>query len=458
MELTRSLAEFVVQTTFADLPGEAVTQAKRAVLDTLGVMIAGSLEPCARIAASVVRDEGARPVATVVGQGFATSPRGAAFANGTAAHALDYDDVTESMRGHPSPPLLPALLAVGEERSASGRDLIEAFILGFEVQCRVGRGLGQSHYPHGWHATATLGVLGATAVAAKLAGLDTERMRMAFGIAASLAGGSRQNFGTMTKPLHPGNAAQSGVLAAQLAARGFTADAEILEAPLGFLNLFSPAQDARPERVLEHLGDPFEIVSPGIGVKKYPCCYNTHRALDAILALRQESGFEAAEVERITVTVPRGAASALIHPRPTTGLEGKFSMQYCMTAAALDGRMVLDTFRDEAVRRPEAQALLRRVDLVQAAEPAVDSVVYAEVAIARRNGATLRKRVDEARGAPAQPLSWEELEAKYRDCAGRVLDAEAIDHSLELIASLERLPSTQLLTEVVAGQPIAAAV
>ena len=458
MEITRILAEYVAQTGYADLPEEAVTQARRAVLDTLGVTLAGSAEPAARIAAEVVSAEGGKPAATVIGQGFAAPARSAALVNGTAAHALDFDDVTTSMRGHPSPPLLPALLAVGEETNAAGRDVIAAYVLGFEVQCKVGRGLGQSHYPHGWHATSTLGTLGAAAASAKLYGLDVDRTRLALGIATSLAGGSRQNFGTMTKPLHPGHAAACGILAAQLAARGFTADEAIVEAPLGFLNLFSPAKDARPELVLEQLGRPLDIVTPGIGVKKYPCCYNTHRALDAILELRDEHRFGADEVDRIVVTVPHGSVQALIHPRPTTGLEGKFSMHYCMAAAVLDGSPVLDTFLDAAVQRPQAQELLRRVDLVETPEPAPLDGGYADVAVALRGGATIRHRVDDPRGAPTRPLTWDELAAKYRDCAARVIGHAATEQSLAVIAELEQLAAVSELTRLVSGQRAAVGV
>ena len=456
MEITRKLATFAVETTYADLPNEAVTQAKRAILDTLGVAIAGSVEPCARIAAEVVQAEEGRPVASVIGQGFAAPARAAALVNGTAAHALDFDDVNESMRGHPSPPLLPALLAVGEETDASGRRLIEAFVLGFEAECKVGRGLGQSHYPHGWHATSTLGTLGAAVVAGKLYDLSIEQMVMAIGIASSLASGSRLNFGTMTKPLLPGAAASAGVLAAQLARRGFTADETILEAPLGFINLFSPARDARPERVLEALGAPFDIVSPGISVKKYPCCFNTHRALDATLALRDEHRIDALRVEGVVVTVPRGSVSAVIHHRPQTGLEGKFSMEYCLAAALLDGRVVLDTFVDSAVQRPEAQALLRRVSTEEVEAAPGDA--YADVALTLTDGSLLRRRVDQPCGGPSAPLTWDELAAKYRDCAERVIGADATDASLALIADLERLATTADLMRLLAGQPASVAV
>lgn len=465
MDITRKLATFAVETTYADLPDEVVTQAKRAILDTLGVAIAGSVEPCARIAAEVVQAEAGRPIATVIGHGFAAPARSAALVNGTAAHALDFDDVNESMRGHPSPPLLPALLAVGEETGASGRELITAFVLGFEVECKVGRGLGQSHYPHGWHATSTLGTLGAAVVAGKLYDLTVEQMMMAIGIAASLASGSRQNFGTMTKPLHPGAAASAGVLAAQLARRGYTADETILEAPLGFINLFSPAKDGKPEQVLEALGAPYDIVSPGISVKKYPCCFNTHRALDATLALRDANGITATQVERVVVTVPRGSVSAVIHHRPQTGLEGKFSMEYCLAAALLDGQMALDTFEDRAVQRPDAQALLRRVTVEEVDRLPDDrsgdasvTLGYAEVSVTLSDGSSARRRVDEPRGGPGEPLTWEELAAKYQDCAQRVIGADAADASLALIADLERLATTSELMRLVAGQPASVAV
>lgn len=452
MHVTRALTEYVLRTGYADFPVEAITAAKRAVLDTLGVMIAGSTEHCARIAAEVIRDEGGRPTATVVGQGFAASSRGAALVNGTAAHALDYDDVTTAMHGHPSPPLLPVLLAVGEETSASGQALIEAYVLGFELQCKVGRGLGASHYPHGWHATATLGALGATVAAGKLYGLDVSQLGMALGVATSLAGGTRQNFGSMTKPLHPGHAAQSGILAAQLARRGFSAAPAILEAPMGFLNLFSPDADATPERVPHRLGDPFEIVSPGISVKKYPCGYKIHVALDAILSLCEQHQIVADEVEQIAITVPRGETTPLIHPRPTSGLEGKFSLPYCMAAAVLDRRVLLDTFTESAVQRPEAQALLRRVHVTEAPEPvAEDRQPYADVTVSLRNGTTLRERRNGAHGSAEQPLSWDELAAKYRDCTVRVIGRERAEETLALVTDLERLPNTRDLSRLVAG-------
>lgn len=448
MQITEELARFVSETPAGSLPAAARETARRAILDTLGVMLVGSREDCARIVADVVRSEQSRPTSTVVGQGFRTSVRGAALANGVSAHALDYDDVNSVMTGHPSVPLLPAVLAVGEETGASGEDALAAFVLGFEVEAKLGRAMGRSHYARGFHATATLGALAAASAAARLYGLEADHLQMALGIAASLAGGLRQNFGTMTKPLHPGYAAQNGIVAAQLAARGFTADANILEGEIGYLNVFSPDRDAHPERITSDLGGQFEILESGVGVKQYPCCFGTHRALDATLDMRSEHGVQAGDVERVEVVIPRGAGEPLIHSRPVTGLQGKFSMEYCVAAAILDGKVGLDSFEDESVRRPAAQELLRKVETLNDASESAPAEGFADVTIYLNGGRLLKRRVDEPRGSARLPLRLDQLQAKYRDCAERVLGPQATQRSLELVLDLERLPSIAALTEV----------
>lgn len=452
MRVTEELAHFVA--TCADIPAEARVQAQRAVLDTTGVMLAGSLEECARIAAAVVHARGSRPVATVVGQGFRTSPDAAALANGVAAHALDYDDVNDAMTGHPSAPLVPALLAVAEEMHASGRALLDALVLGFEVEARLGRGMGPSHYSRGWHATATLGVLAAAAAAARLYGLGATQTGMALGIAVSLAGGSRQNFGTMTKPLHPGHAAQDGIVAAQLAGRGFTADATAIEAPLGYLSLFSPDGDADPQAVLAGLGQPFEILDSGLSVKLYPCCFATHRAIEAALGLLEAMPFDPGTVERIVVRQPRGSGVPLIHSRPSTGLEGKFSMEYCVAAAILDGRVDLASFEDTAVQRATAQRLLRSVKVETTADESKPAEGYADLEIDLAGGKRLYRRVDEPRGVPDLPLTLDQLVAKFRNCAQRVLSLDATERTLALLLELDRLDSIAPLTDLLSA-PVA---
>jgi 2-methylcitrate dehydratase PrpD len=446
MEMTKTLAEFVAEVHFEDFPPEIITVAKRGILDTLGVILAGSQEPCTGIVVDHCRAiEGARE-ATVLGVGLQTAAPLAALANGTAGHALDYDDVNEIMHGHPSVPLLPVIMALGEKLDLTGREAIMAFAVGVEVESKLGAVMGDPHYQIGWHATATMGIMGATLVAAKLLGLEPDGMRHALGIAASMASGSRQNFGTMTKPLHAGLAARNGLEAALLATKGFTADLNILESPLGFCHLFSPTGEI-PTHGLEKLGNPWELLSSGLSVKKYPCCFATHTALDATLGLVQEHGVRAEEVKEVAVRVRPGISSVLIHPRPQTGLEGKFSMQYCLAAAILDRKVSLASFADQAVLRPEAQQLLRRVQMLE--EPALHSF-NAQVTLDLQDGRSLTRQVDIPRGHPQFPLTWDELEEKFFDCASQALPEEKIHKSLELIRTLEET-SIRELARTLAG-------
>ena len=447
MGVTEKLAQFVTETNYASLPEDVVAAAKRAVLDTLAVTIAGCHEEASRTIAGYVRQLGTVGEAGVVASGFRAAASEAALANGTLAHALDYDDVSTSMLGHPSAPLLPAVFALAEKTRASGKDAIVAFVLGFEVECKLGSAIGAGHYARGWHATATLGTLGAAAACARLLRLDLAATRATLGIAASLAGGSRQNFGTMTKPLHAGIAARNGVLAASLAARGFTADASIIEAPLGFLHLFGVG-DHDAEKAVTSLGKPFDIVSPGVSVKLYPCCYATHRALDAALQLKKEASIEPGRIARVEVGVTRGTAIPLIHHRPQTGLEGKFSMEYCLAAALLDGRVGLASFSDEAVQRPEAQELLRRIEMVEEGlGPPI--VGPATVTVILDDGSQHSRHVETPQGDPKAPLTWEELVAKYKDCAASILPETATARSAEIIADLEAAPDVGELMGIV---------
>jgi 2-methylcitrate dehydratase PrpD len=454
MHVTEELAQFIAGC--SEVPAEARDAARRAFIDTIGVMLAGSREDCARIAGSVVRGRGSRPVSAVVGQGFRTSPEAAALVNGLAAHALDFDDVNSPMTGHPSVPLVPAILAVAEETGAGGRAALDAYVIGFEVEVKLGRAIGPSHYSHGWHATGTLGVIAAAAAAGRLYGLDGDRMRMAIGIAASMAGGMRQNFGTMTKPLHPGYAAQNGIVAAQLAAGGFTADASVLEAPIGYLSLFSPEGDA-DSAAISDLGRPFEILASGMSVKYFPCCYATHRAIEATLGILAEEPLSEPDIAEIAVRQPRGAGLPLIHSRPVTGLEGKFSMEYCVAAALLDGSVGLDSFEDAAVQREAVQRLLRRVDVRTTEEECRPAEGYAEVQIDLKSGRRLIQRLDDPSGSPDRPLTLDQLADKYRDCAKRILGREASDRALELIMKLDQLDSISTLTDILMAPAAVAA-
>lgn len=458
MNVSERLARFVAET--EDVPEEAIVQAKRALLDTLGVTLAGSREDSARTVADWLREQGGRGEATVLGQGFRAPAADTALANGTAAHALDFDDVSLPMRGHPSVPLLPAVLAVAEKEGMTGRDLLVGFVLGFEVETKLGRAIGEPHYALGWHATSTLGTLGATAACARLLRLDAERTLMALGIAASLAGGLQQNFGTMTKPLHAGWAARSGVVAAALAARGFTADRGAIEGergqtparPGGFLRAMSGGAevDLAP---LAALGEPYEITSSGFGVKLYPCCYAVHRSLDAALELRRRHCIDPDGIEAVRVEVSRGALLPLRTDPPATGLEGKFSLEYCLAAALVDGRVGLPSFTDEAVRRPAVRKLMSQVHAEEGTEAGAFPIGgYAELRILLRDGDEHSLRVDTPSGDPSRPLSWDELVGKFRHCTEGLLSAETTERAADLVSRLEESPDVSGLIEALTGQ------
>lgn len=447
MAITEQLAHLIAETTFAQLPAEAISQAKRALLDTIGVTLAGHSEEAGRIMTSMVQDAGGFQEAAILGTASYTSPALAALANGTLGHALDFDDVTFHMRGHPSVPVTPVVLALGEALGASGAEIVTAFILGVEVEAKLGKALSSAHARQGWHPTATLGTLGAAAAAANLLGLSALQTQMALGIAASKAGGLRQNFGTMTKPLHAGEAARHGIEAAQLAQRGFTADPHVLEARFGFLHVFAGAGEFVPERVLEYFGDPYEIVSPGIGVKPYPACRQTHRAIDAMLELVHTYHFNPDEVQEIVCTTSARMLDFLVHHQPQTGLAGKFSMEYCLAAALLHGRMGLPQFSDAAVQEPRVQALMQQVRLVHPDldQPDWDTPLPDIIAVTLRNGERFQQRVDVPKGDPALPLTWDELVSKFQDCAAVVLPSSQIHQAVQCLSTLEELPTLQPL-------------
>lgn len=449
MTLSSELAEFVAGTEFESLPPEAVTQAKRAILDTLGVALAGCREEGPAIVAEQARRTGGAQEAMVLGRPFRAPAAEAALVNGTSAHALDFDDVNFSMRGHPSAPLLPAVLATAETAGASGARLLLAFVLGVEVEAKLGRLMGGRHYALGWHPTSTLGPLGAAAACAKLLGLDEEGTQAALGIAASMASGVRANFGTMTKPLHVGLAARNGVQAATLAAAGFTASAEALDADDGFVSAFL-AEPPRDDRHLDGLGQPYDIVSPGLGQKLYPCCYATHRAIDAAIELA--TGVDTADIASVRIEVSRGTLMPLIERRPQTGLEGKFSLEYCAATALVDGAVHMSSFTDDAVRRPEVSRLLDATEVVEDQEPQSNPLAaWAELRLGVGDGSGRSLRVDVPKGDPRRPLTWEELAAKFRDCAAALLRPEEAAQVIETVERLDRLQDVRQLTAMLAG-------
>ena len=452
MGVTEQLAAFTVHTVYDDVPPQAYARAKDAILDGLGCALVGAPTSTGKIIVQYVRDRGGEARAGVIGGGFKTSAPLAALANGTMAHAVDFDDVNWNMSGHPTVPLLPAVLALGQEVHASGQEVLLAYTLGFEVETKIGLAVNPRHYALGWHATSTLGTLGAAAACAKLLHLDMPHTQRALGIAASTAAGLRQNFGTMTKPFHPGQAAMNGITAALLAQLGWTADSHILEAPYGFCQLYAGQGHHNLGHIVKRFGTPYELIASGVAIKQYPCCAFTHRALDAMLALVQQHKLTVEDVAAVECLVGRPTTEVLIHVCPQTGLEGKFSMQYCMAAALLDRRIGLLSFSDEKVKRPAAQRLFERVTMRCHPEALRHGTSGEElpviVTLTLQDGRTLAAQVRHPKGPPVHPLTPIELQEKFEDCAQGVLERPDIRAVIELVQGLERVEDVGQLMDV----------
>ncbi len=448
MRATSTIAEFIAKSRWEDCPVEAVDAARRAILDCLGVMLAGSIEPAARIVTGIARAEGGAPLATVVGTSLRTGAVWAALANGTAAHALDFDDTNFAMMGHPTAPVLSAALAAGELALADGRALVHAFLLGFEVETTMAEVMNPPHYEKGFHATGTLGTMGAAAAAARLLALDAEQTRTALAIAASQASGLKENFGTMTKPFHAGHAARSGVLSALLAREGFTASAHAIEGPQGYFAVLGAGK--REERALESLGAPWKILKTGVAVKPYPSCACTHSIIDGALELRRIHNLTPEQVAEVTVGVNAAVPRILIHSRPRSGLEAKFSGEFSAAAALCEGRVGIATFRDDKTDDPVITGLMKRVRMV--VDPAIpgdlERHVWTRVTVRLRDGREVAIGPRPVPGHPGLPLSMDQLREKFRDCARTVLPEDRVESVRQMVEALDGCPDLRSLTAI----------
>ena len=454
MGATEELAQFAFDLGFGDVPEEAFKWAKDSILDCIGVALAGTKKDVGRIMTEYVREAGGAPESGVLAGGFKTSAANAALANGTLAHALDYDDYSlPNWMGHPTVPILPAVLALGERKKISGKEVLLSYVIGYEVGGRVGAGVGRGHYECGWHATATLGTMGAAAASARILKLDTVRTQMALGIASSEASGLRQNFGTMTKPLHAGLAARNGVIAASLAAKGFTADGCSLEGPIGFSKVLT-AGGYDLKKMTAGLGKKFLIVEHGISIKPYPCCADGHRCIDAMLHLVFKHDLRPQDVKSIECRTSDMVPRIMIRERPQTGDEAKFSMPFCMAIALTDRNLGLRQFTTERVQDPRVQELFPLTSWVHPPEATGYEGMerYPErVTVTLRDGTVYSHEVSESKGRPTNRLTESELTAKFRECADGVILPERIDRSIEMLHSLEKLGDISELIDLLCG-------
>lgn len=448
--LTQRLSAFVHGVRFDRLPDLVVERAKLATLDTLGVALAAVGTPIGQTILDFVRAQGGPEQATVLGAGLKTSSIWAALANGTLAHALDYDDTNYGMNGHMSSILVPVAFAVAERMGTGGQAVIEGYVAGFEIGSRLGRDMNPDHYETGWHSTATLGHLAAAAAAAKILGLNEREIQMALGIAATQAGGLRVNIGTMTKPLHSGLAAKNGVLAAELAAMGWSSADDAIGGRLGFVGLFAPTRSVGA--ALEDLGDTYDIATVWVAQKPYPSCGASHRAIDGLLDLRARWGFAASQIARIDCGVDYMVPTYMAYPDPKTPEEARFSMEYTLAVAAIDGRVGLEQYDLHRLTDPRVRDLAERVRMyIHPEEAGRESwkVRFVEIDIRLRDGRVFHTRVYEQRGHPNNPLSLDDLEAKYRETAGQTLESARVDRSLKRVLSLEQPGSMDELLRLI---------
>jgi 2-methylcitrate dehydratase PrpD len=444
--LTAQVADFVACVELDAVPAEVRRLAKRSILDGLGLAAAGSRSEASMIARNEVNGYG-RLVgdASVIGAGERAPARFAAFLNGLAIHADDYDDTQLAVAAdrvyglltHPTAPVLPPALALGERDDRAGRDVLLAYLVGVEVATKVAEAIDPRHYEQGFHSTATVGSIGAGASAARLLGLDADTTAVALGLAATQAGGLRENFGTMSKPFHAGRAAENGVLAASLAAAGFSAADNILEARRGF---FQAAGGGFDRAMIDaRLGAPWTFAEPGISIKPHPSGSLTHPAMGAFLELITANDIQPADVRRIRVGTNRHMPNALIHHRPTNGLEAKFSMEFCLAILLLERKAGLAQFTDDVVKRADVREVIERISFE--ADPAADEGGFREmtslIEVELADGRVLRTRAEFAKGSPANPMRDEELVEKFLGCldwAGISMDAgrEVADRVMSL--------------------------
>jgi 2-methylcitrate dehydratase PrpD len=440
--LTRQLAEFVASLEYARIPVEALDTVKRGFIDCVGVMFAGRDEQVVGILRKSLSFPECRDSRILFDRGHTSSPE-AALINATAGHALDYDDV--AIDGHPSVVLVPAILAEGERLGASGADLVAAYVAGYEVWGELASRDADKLHGKGWHPTAVYGAVGAAAAGARLAKLDAARATHALAAAASMAAGLTANFGSMTKPLQAGRAAQSGLLAARLAANGLTASPDAIEHRNGMLAAFSPAGRIRADGPLV-AGRDWHIVKSGLNIKRYPVCYALHRSIDGLLELTSRQKVKAENIREIELIIGRHQANMLRHSRPQTGLDAKFSAEFAAASAISAGRVGLAELTDGFVRTPAIQNLLPRVKVTPVDDPDPDDPLFSKsdaVRVTLQDGTVIAGLpVVHARGHARNPVSLEELRGKFDDCVGASLDPSARARLFERLASLEKLART----------------
>jgi 2-methylcitrate dehydratase PrpD len=413
-------------TKYEDIPEEVIELGKKSILDGLGLALAGSKAESGPLSRQYVENLGiCQGKAILIGSAQKTAPRFAAFVNGISIHADDFDDTQLAVAKdrvygllvHPTVPVLPAILALAERGGISGKEWMLAYHLGVEVECKIAEAISPRHYQDGFHSTGTCGPFGSVAACARLLRFDLSKTLNAFGLVASQSGGLRENFGTMTKPFQAGHAAESGLASAELVALGWTAAEQILEADRGFFHAAGGSYD--PAAIIDRLGKPWTFASPGISIKPYPSGSLTHPAMTELMRLIEANNIHAAQVEKVDVGANHNMTTTLLHHDPKTGLNAKFSMEFCLAILLLERKAGLGAFSDKVVQRPDVREMIRKINFY--VDPEAESAGFDKMTsilkIRLKDGTVITGRAEFAKGSPSNPMTFEETATKFRGCA-----------------------------------------
>ena len=459
--LTQYVSEFIVNTRYEQVPKDVLALGKKSMLDGFGLALAGSASVVAPLVRAYVQSLGASGAtasqASIIGTGMKAHPRFAAFANGVSIHADDFDDTQLSaakdrvygLLTHPTVGVLPPTFALCELGRRSGKDLMTAYQVAVEVECKIAEAISPRHYNDGFHTTGTVGSLGSAAACAKLRGLTPKQVAYALGVAATEGGGFRDNFGTMTKPFQAGHASENGTVAVDLAALGWTAADDILEAPLGFFQAEGGGFD--PAAIVGRLGKPWTLAMPGVSIKPHPSGSLSHPAMGEMLRLIHDNHITAANVEKVDVGGNHSMTTSLLHHRPQTGLEGKFSMEFCMSILLLDGKAGLPQFTDAVVKRPDVQQMIPRVNFYvdPEAEAAGFDKMTSILKIHLKDGRVINGRAEFAKGSPSNPMTFDEVADKFRGCAEFAKwPKEKTESAIAFITNIDTAPDVSPLARL----------
>jgi 2-methylcitrate dehydratase PrpD len=459
--LTAYTGAFVLTTRYQDIPPEVIALGKKSILDGLGLALAGSRSPTAPLVHRYIASLGCgKPEAAVAGTSLRYPARFAAFANGVAIHADDFDDTQLAVEKdrvyglltHPTVSVLPPLLASAETMRVNGKDWMSAYHAGVEVECKVAEALAPRSYEDGFHTTGTCGVFGSTAALAKIRNFTSEQFSQAMGIAAAQSCGLRENFGTMTKPFTAGHAAESGVVAADLAQLGWTSADSILEAERGFFHAYGGGFN--PAAYMHKLGNPWTFADPGVSIKPFPSGSLSHPGMTEMLALIRSNHIQPGDVTSVDVGANHNNVNALMRHHPTTGLEAKFSMEYCMAVLLVHGKAGLAQFTDAAVNEPAVQAMLRKVNfhVSPEAEAAGYDKMTTIIQIHLKDGRVIRGRADFGKGSPANPMSYDEVADKFRLCAEYAnWPREKTEKIVAFVRAMEDAPEMRALAALISA-------